>query len=108
MPTYHAYIKGLNYRGNEVKNFVLESTYPRPVQLERDHENEYDENAIQVFLDGTMIGFIAKEIAAWLGPRMDAGEPFLAEAQSPEEHGRATWLPVHIIPAEPTPIMNGD
>ncbi len=49
--------------------------------LRRDRENEHDANAIAVeTAAGEMLGFVPREIAAALAPRIDAGEPFSALA----------------------------
>lgn len=48
------------------------------IRLEREPENEYDENAIAVYLpnrlyDGKQLGYIRRDSAALLAPKMDAG-----------------------------------
>ncbi len=49
--------------------------------LRRENENEHDANAIAVeTAAGEMLGFVPRELAAELAPRIDAGEPFSALA----------------------------
>lgn len=48
------------------------------MRLEREEENKYDENAIKVLLpiriiDGKQIGYLVRETAAVLAPKLDAG-----------------------------------
>lgn len=55
-----------------------------PVELVRNPANEYDPNAVEVHVPALgdrhrMIGHIARDQAASLAPRMDAGEQFVAE-----------------------------
>jgi hypothetical protein len=41
--------------------------------LHREPENKYDPNAIQIRIEGMHIGYVPKQIAAGLAPRMDRG-----------------------------------
>jgi hypothetical protein len=55
----------------------------RPLSLVRDAGNEYDPNAIAVETraddaPGARLGFIPRELAAEMAPRIDAGEAFSA------------------------------
>jgi hypothetical protein len=51
----------------------------RALTLVRDAGNEYDANAIAVeSASGERLGFVARELAAELAPRIDAGAPFSA------------------------------
>jgi hypothetical protein len=49
-----------------------------PIQLVRNPDNVYDSNAIEVRLGGTMLGHLAKEVAARLAPEMDNGAEWWA------------------------------
>lgn len=102
MPTYYAYSKGLNFRGPEVKNFVFSQPASFPITLTRDPENEHDSNAIQVLAEDIMIGFVEKDVALWLAPRMDSGDKFEAEATGTTEKGKAIWLNLKITQVEET------
>ena len=51
----------------------------RPVKLDRDPDNPHDPNAIQVQgASGGQLGWVPREIAAQLAPRLDAGETWSA------------------------------
>ena len=51
----------------------------RPLKLRRDRENEYDANAIAVETEsGDVLGFVPRELAQEIAPRLDAGEPYSA------------------------------
>jgi hypothetical protein len=50
----------------------------RPLALRRDAGNEHDPNAIMVLADGEQAGWVPRELAAELAPRLDAGEPWSA------------------------------
>jgi hypothetical protein len=53
----------------------------QPLALRRDPRNEHDANAIAVELpSGEALGFVPRELAAELAPRLDAGEPWSAIA----------------------------
>jgi hypothetical protein len=49
-----------------------------PLALRRDPANEHDPNAIQVWAGDVQIGWVPREIAAELAPRLDAGERWSA------------------------------
>jgi hypothetical protein len=50
-----------------------------PLTLRRDPANDYDPNAIAVdAATGEQLGFVPRELAAQLAPRLDAGEPWAA------------------------------
>jgi hypothetical protein len=49
-----------------------------PLELRRDPANEHDANAIQVWAGALQIGWVPRELAAELAPRLDAGEPWSA------------------------------
>ena len=46
----------------------------RPLELRRDPGNEHDANAIAVLAGGEQVGWVPRELAAELAPRLDAGE----------------------------------
>jgi hypothetical protein len=49
------------------------------LSLRRDRENEYDANAIAVeTADGDVLGFVPRELAAEIAPRIDDGEIYSA------------------------------
>jgi hypothetical protein len=51
----------------------------RPLTLRRDRENEYDANAIAVeTVEGEVLGFVPRELAAEIAPSLDRGEAYSA------------------------------
>ena len=61
-----------------------------PLELRRDPANEHDPNAIQVLAGGAQLGWVPRELAEELAPRLDAGEPWTAvvlreQRRSPRE-----------------------
>ena len=60
---------------------VLQSPAVEPgaaLRLERDPANEHDANAVRVLLDGAQLGWVPRELAEELAPKLDAGEPWAA------------------------------
>jgi hypothetical protein len=60
---------------------VLQSETVEPgaaLRLRRDRENEHDPNAIAVEVDGGQLGWVPRELAAELAPKLDAGEAWSA------------------------------
>jgi hypothetical protein len=49
-----------------------------PLELRRDPDNAHDPNAIMVLAAGEQVGWVPRELAAELAPRLDAGEPWAA------------------------------
>ncbi len=70
-------LRGNHFRDIDAKIAWAEAQPGDQLQLERDPDNEYDPNAIRVVNnDGVWLGFIPKEVAAWLARDMDAGQQF--------------------------------
>jgi hypothetical protein len=49
-----------------------------PLELRRDPDNEHDPNAIMVLAGDAQAGWVPRELAAELAPRLDAGEAWSA------------------------------
>ena len=49
-----------------------------PLELRRDPTNEHDPNAIAVHAGGEQVGWVPRELAAELAPRLDRGETWSA------------------------------
>ncbi len=59
--------------------------------LKREPDNEYDKNAIQVVLpDGYIIAYVAKEVAKYLAPKIDAGKSYNVQIL-PETYNDSSW-----------------
>jgi hypothetical protein len=76
----------------------------RALVLRRDAGNEYDANAIAVeTAAGERLGFVGRELAAQLAPRLDAGEPFAGVAlreQRASPRDPRTGITMLIAPGE--------
>ena len=60
---------------------LMEWTPPKAAFV-RNPDNEYDENAIEVHVEGVgMIGHLTRPIAARLAPELDAGQVWLAQVE---------------------------
>lgn len=77
-------LKGVNFRGAEIKQIVENLDDGAELRLEREPTNVYDTNAIKVYDTGfgEFIGYIAKEGAAELAQLMDAGAELEAVVHS--------------------------
>jgi hypothetical protein len=76
----------------------------RPLVLRRDAENEHDPNAVAVdSAAGEQIGWVPRELAAELAPRLDAGERWSAVAlreSRPSPRDPRSGLTMLLAPAE--------
>lgn len=71
----HIRLAGVTYEGRQQRIARL-SLYDT-IYLERDYHNLHDKNAVGVFnSNGESIGWIPRDIAAWLAPRLDRDEEF--------------------------------
>jgi len=81
----YAVLKGMKYRITPATMKDIADLCPLKVKLERDEENVHDENAIGVFCierpwKNTHFGYVNREIALELAPRLDAGKVEVTEA----------------------------
>lgn len=53
---------------------------PVPLALERDLDNAYDMNAINVMLEGRMLGRLPADVAVFIAPQIDQGVAWSAQA----------------------------
>lgn len=68
-------VVGLNYRVTVGEQYELAKSVPQYALLEREPSNMYDGNAIQVKMMGDRhIGYIPKDVAASLAPKLDSGD----------------------------------
>lgn len=59
------------------QELIRKYCYPnKELTLKREPYNEYDKNAISVYVNSNQLGYIKKELAQDLAPRMDRGEEF--------------------------------
>ena len=69
---YKIHVAGAIYRQDE----IARCHEGHPVELVRNPENEYDENAIEVWAGDWHIGFIPRDQAELWAEWMDAGDEF--------------------------------
>jgi hypothetical protein len=88
---FEAILRGVNFRPIEAKSLVLAMDQGHVLTLQREPDNQYDPNAIQVIDPETQIfiGFVAKEVAADIAPLMDEGTMFNCRAA--ERMGQLTF-----------------
>src|SRR5687768_9157194 len=78
-----AALNGVNFRPSEIRDIVKALNPGDELTLERDAENAYDSNAIKVLSEeGAFLGFVEKDVAAELAPKLDAGETFTVTVDS--------------------------
>lgn len=71
------YLRGVSFRPIEAKSFVNLCEEGTELKLEREPYNKYDPNAIKVLnVEGLHLGYVAKEDAVDLAPRLDDGEEY--------------------------------
>lgn len=59
-------IRGAYYRGQEVLDLIDTFEENTELTLEREPENEYDPFAIKILYEGIHLGYVPKEMAAYL------------------------------------------
>lgn len=74
--TLHTKVVGVTKQNEDRKNIqdILKDLYDGcDLTLKRDPQNPYDANAIKVYAAGDHIGYISKDLAKDLAPKMDKG-----------------------------------
>lgn len=74
--TLHTKVVGVTKQNENRKNIqsILKDLYDGcDLTLKRDPKNQYDSNAIKVYAEGEHIGYISKDLAKDLAPKMDKG-----------------------------------
>lgn len=68
-------VVGLSFVPGYPNNILELQKYDRgvPVDLVRNPGNQYDSNAVEVRLNGVMLGHLAREVAAVVAPNLDDG-----------------------------------
>lgn len=110
-------VAGVTFEGrqtvlSDVYEMQESRKYPITAELIREPSNQYDPNAIAVKVnvdwDGMMypprpIGYVPRQVAAWMAPRIDAGEEFdvtavrVIRGEQPDGHatfGVRIWLEI--------------
>lgn len=69
-------VVGMHFRGGEAKQAAAAVPIGTVLRLVREPENQFDFNAIKVFLEDMHLGYLERGQAAWISPHMDAGIEF--------------------------------
>lgn len=73
--SFHTKVAGVTYEGRQ--QYVKRLLVGEKLRLLREPSNTYDRNAVAVLdTHGNTIGYLSREIAAKMAPRIDAGESF--------------------------------
>lgn len=73
-------VVGMQHRtSRQFRNHLKSIRDVHTVMFDREPDNEYDRNAIRVLLKEMHIGYLPREIAALLSPRIDAGTHVLVK-----------------------------
>ena len=75
-PSYKRYSKVAGVTFYNRQNYVKNCNAGDVLTLQREKNNAYDRNAIAVYHKGKQIGYIAKELASELAPKIDAGTQY--------------------------------
>ena len=90
----YAPVRGANFRPESARQRLLDYTPDMPICLTREPDNAHDSNAIQVWVghegNEEFVGYVGREFAEELAPRMDAGLPTSAKI----DHYLSALMPV--------------
>jgi len=87
-----------NEDGTSRQNNLSVVTKKSKIILKREPENEYDTNAVAVYADGKMVGYIGSYYAGLLAPKMDRGEKFIASVEQVGKMKDKYYLHIFINP----------
>lgn len=75
---FESVLRGVSFRPIEAKEVVRKLEEGQRLTLQRESDNPYDSNAIQVIEPDSeiFIGYVAKEVAMELAPLIDEGREF--------------------------------
>lgn len=82
MSTFLATSVGASFRPKEAKDIIRSLEIGDEIQLEREPDNAYDENAIKTLFNGTHIGYVEKDVAVEIAPLLDEDYPAKATVLS--------------------------
>jgi single-stranded-DNA-specific exonuclease len=94
--TFFTKIVGVTFEGRQ--NIVAGLRGDEPVELVRRPDNEHDPNAIEVRFGMLQLGYLRREIARRLAPRIDAGDSYVANVSGVTggRNGRSTGVNLHV------------
>ena len=77
MYEFHTKVAGVSFEGRQ--RYVRHMRVGERIILQRDRYNAYDRNAVKVInSNGEQIGFLSREVASNVAPRMDMGHQYAA------------------------------
>lgn len=79
---WNASVNGANFRPKETKEIIRTLEVNDTLDLEREPDNLHDEHAIKVLYEGTHIGYIERDVAAFVSPLMRDGQQFTCTIHS--------------------------
>lgn len=80
MFTYTAALRGARFRGGNAVNILRLLEPGDRIAIEPDFENPYDPNALKCVVNDEHVGYVAKEVAADIGPQMQENDNLAAVA----------------------------
>ena len=83
-----------NTDGTSRQETISKISLSSDVQLIREPNNEYDPNAIAVFIDNFQVGFLAGEDAQNIAVLMDSGVTFEAVVEQLGVHKGKNWVKI--------------
>lgn len=105
MPTFsHTKLVGTSYRGADAKLLVAQLAKGDTVELELEPDNEYDSNAIKVMIGDCHVGYIDRDVAAYLAPYLEEDDITVTATVVdflPNPNGKVTYplLDIEVGPA---------
>lgn len=80
MSNWYADIRGKQFLQDAAQRIAAGSLFSgQPLQMQRDPTNEFDKNAIRLKTEeGIEVGWVSKEVAALVAPKLDRGIPLVA------------------------------
>ena len=104
---YEAELRGMFFRQPHEREYASAISIGSTFDLEREPDNAYDAFAIKVTKtlstgETLHLGYIAKEVAAWVAPELDEGRSFRCTCTGFYTKGKNTGpiLSLEEIPAE--------
>ena len=93
-------VVGAFYRGAEAVEATAALQPGDTLSVKREPENEYDQNAVAVYLGSIHIGYIERGQAAWLSPWLDQDVSYNCVVQELMTHRNTIYPLVDLTPAE--------
>lgn len=96
-------IRGAHFRGNDIRALSDSLQLGETLTFEREPENPHDAYAIKAIYQGFHIGYVQREVAAFVALDMDDGVEFTGTITGRMQAGRASYPIVDILPVSDEP-----